>query len=100
MSDGMDYFEEQEAEIDRLKLLLDIKNRQLRTARAEALEEAARIADSHAHGSDKRFKETIRKASASGNARQFDLAAACAAGMDHEAREIAAAIRAAKEPQP
>jgi len=66
-------------------------------ARRDALEEAARIADNHAHGSDKTFKETIRKASAAGNVRQFDLAAACAAGMDHEARNIAAAIRGMKE---
>lgn len=95
----MDYFEEQEAEIERLKLLLDIKDRQLKAARAEAIEAAARIADSHAHGSDTKFRDIIRRASAAGNARSFDLAAACAAGMDHEARQIAAAIRALlKEP--
>jgi len=70
---------------------------ELEAARADALEEAARIADSHAHGSDKKFRDTIRRASAAGNTRCFDLAAACAAGMDHEARKIAAAIRALKE---
>lgn len=33
MSDMMDYYEEQEAEIDRLKLLLHIKERELKAAR-------------------------------------------------------------------
>jgi hypothetical protein len=65
-------------------------------ARRDALEEAAQVADKHAHGSDKKFAEVVRKASAAGNSRIFDLAAASAAGMDHEARKIAAAIRALK----
>ena len=69
----------------------------LKTARRDALEEAARVADKHAHGSDKKFAEVVRKSSAAGNSRIFDLAAASAAGMDHEARKIAAAIRALGE---
>jgi hypothetical protein len=69
----------------------------IRLARKSALEEAAQVADKHAHGSDKKFAEVVRKASAAGNSRIFDLAAASAAGMDHEARKIAAAIRALGE---
>lgn len=69
----------------------------IRLARQAALEEAAGVADKHAHGSDKKFAEVVRKSSAAGNSRIFDLAAASAAGMDHEARKIAAAIRALGE---
>ena len=66
-------------------------------ARRDALEEAAQVADKYAHYSDKKFAEVMRKASAAGNSRIFDLAAASAAGMDHEARKIATAIRALGE---
>jgi hypothetical protein len=40
----MDYFEEQEAEIDRLKLLLDIKERELKAARKVVQEAYWRLA--------------------------------------------------------
>lgn len=92
MSYEMDLYEEQQAEIDRLQVLIDIKDRQIASTRAEALEEAAHIAGKHEERADKSFAETV-EAGRNGK-KNIELAAAVAVGMSHTARGIAADIRA------
>lgn len=63
--------------------------------RAEAMEEAARVADRHKRKADEAFNRRVRRARR--GEKNLELAAAADAGMSHEARKIAAAIRALKD---
>ena len=93
----LDYFEELQAEIDRLKILLDIKDRQKSAARAEAIEEAAQIAGKHQASADAKFNDTIKRGSK--GEKILELAAATAAGMSHASRKIGDDIRALMAPK-
>ena len=62
--------------------------------RAEALEDAAKVADAHANDADRKFAGVMKRHQA--GHKNLELAAAAGAGMDHSARNIAAAIRAMK----
>lgn len=59
--------------------------------RASALEEAATVADARAARADVKFDGMVKRARK--GERNLELAAATAAGMNHDARAIAAAIR-------
>lgn len=62
--------------------------------RAAALDEAAKIADARAARADVKFDELVKRGRR--GERNLELAAAAAAGMNHDARAIANAIRAMK----
>ena len=58
------------------------------------LEEAAKVADARATRADDYFNDVVKRARC--GERNLQLAAAAAAGMNHDARAIAAALRAMK----
>ncbi len=62
--------------------------------RALALEDAAKVADQHMLKADEAFNRRVHRARR--GEKNLELAAAADAGMSHEARKIAAAIRAMK----
>lgn len=63
----------------------------LEAAYRAGMERAAQIADERASRADGKFAAVVRRARNGG--RNLELAASTAAGMDHEARNIAKAIR-------